>query len=436
MVQIDPDAKVHEFRFDNGMRLFVQEDHRAPVVVSQIWYAVGSSYEHDGITGISHLLEHMMFKATDELEAGEFSRIISRNGGRENAFTSRDYTAYFQQLAADRLEISFRWEADRMRDLRFDPEELKKEAAVVREERRLRTEDKPTAKTYERFNATAFLTSPQRIPVIGWMEDLEQLNVADLQAWYRAWYAPNNATLVVVGDVDPAEVYALAQKHFAGLSAEALVKPKTRSELPQTGTRRIEVKAVAQVPYLVMGYKTPTLKSAEAPWEAYALEVLAGVLDGGSSSRFSSDLVREQRVAASAGAGYDLHARLEGMFTIDGTPANGRTVVELEQALRAQIERVRNEPPTEAELDRVKAQVVAAEVFERDSVFYQAMKIGMMETMGLGWRVLDEYADGVRAVTPQQVLAVARKYLVDDTLTIAELVPQQAEEKREVRHAQ
>jgi len=239
---------VHEYQLDNGLKLIVKEDHRAPVVVSQVWYKVGSSYEHDGITGVSHVLEHMMFKGTDDHPPGEFSRIISENGGTENAFTSSDYTAYFQKLEKSRLPISFELEADRMRKLRLQDKEFRKEINVVMEERRLRTEDKPTAQTYEQFSAAAFTSSSVRIPTIGWMNDLENMQLADLQRWYERWYAPNNAVVVVVGDVVPEEVLKLAKNYFEPLKPEKIVPPKPRIEPEQQGSRRITVNAVAPGP--------------------------------------------------------------------------------------------------------------------------------------------------------------------------------------------
>ena len=418
-------GEVHEYRLDNGLKLIVKPDHRAPVMVSQIWYKVGSSYESDGITGVSHVLEHMMFKGTQNLAPGEFSRIIAEHGGRENAFTSRDYTAYFQSMERSRLPVSFELEADRMRNLLLQPEEVAKEIRVVMEERRLRTEDNPQALTFEQFNATAFLNSPYRIPVIGWMNDLENLELQDLQDWYRKWYAPNNATLVVVGDVQPEAVYALAQRYFGPLqSSPDLSPPKPRDEIEQRGMRRIEVKAPAELPFLMMGYKVPVLLTAEEDGEAYALEVLAGVLDGGNSARLARSLVRGQQVAAAASAGYSLYGRQESLLTLSGTPSSGQDIAALERALREQIGLLRDQPVSTEELERVKAQVVAANVYEQDSAFYQAMKLGTLETVGLDWRVLDDYVPRIRAVTAEQVQAVARKYLHDDGLTVGVLDPQ------------
>lgn len=417
-------ANVHEFKLDNGMKVVVQEDHRAPVVVSQVWYKVGSSYEHNGVTGISHVLEHMMFKGTKKHPPNEFSRIIAANGGKENAFTGQDYTAYFQQLEKDKLEVSFELEADRMRNLTLPEEEFKKEVQVVMEERRLRTEDEPQSLTYERFNAVAFTSSPYQYPVIGWMNDLQHMTVQDLRRWYEMWYAPNNATLVVVGDVDPQRVLALAKKHFGPLKPSKLLPVKPQREVEQRGERRLTVKAPAELPYLLMGYKVPVLRTAQEKWEPYALEVAAGVLDGGDSARFAKHIVREQQVAASAGAGYDLHSRLEDLFLIDGTPAQGKTMADLEAALRQQVQRLRDELVSPEELERVKAQVVAADVYQRDSTFYQAMRIGMLETVGLDWRLIDEYVERVKKVTPEQVQQVVKKYLLDDNLTVAYLDPQ------------
>ncbi len=424
-INIDPGAPVQSFLLDNGMKILVKEDHRSPIVVSQVWYKVGGSYEYAGITGISHAVEHMMFKGTRNLAPGRFSEIIAANGGRENAFTGKDYTAYFQTIASDRLELCLRLEADRMRNLILDENEFKKEIEVIKEERRMRTEDNPTALTYEQFNATAFLNSSYGQPIIGWMQDLDSMTIDDLSHWYRTWYAPNNATLVVSGDVDPLQVYRLAQTYFGPLQASSITPAKPRTEVEQKGERRIQVKAPAKLPYLMMGFKVPSLATAAEAWEAYALEVLAGVLDGGNSSRFSSRLVRGSEVAAQAGAGYDLYARQATLFLLDAAPNTDRQVgmEQLEQALLEEIEKIKQQAPSDAELDRVKAQVKAAAVYEQDSTFYQAMQLGILETIGLGWEKKADYLDRVQAVTAEQVRQVARKYLRKDQLTLALLHP-------------
>lgn len=421
------DGPVHERVLDNGLKVIVKEDLRAPIVTSQIWYKVGSGYEQGGTTGISHALEHMMFKGTEKLGPGDFSRIVAENGGEQNAFTSRDYTAYYQNLAADRLPIAFELEAERMRHLALPAEEFAKELEVIKEERRWRTEDDPESLTFEVFNAVAYAASPYRNPVIGWADDIAGLTVADLREWYRQWYAPNNATLVVVGDVEPAAVFALAERYFGPLSSEDIGAPRLPAEPPQYGEKRVEVKAPAKEPYLLMGYKATAVGQADPDWEPYALEMLTSILDGGASARFERELVRGQEIAASASAGYSAFSRLPGMLLFDGVPAKGHDVADLERALREQIARLRDEPVGAEELARIRNQLVAAKVYQLDSVFYQGMEIGKLETLGLGWQLIDEYLDRLAAITPEQIQAVARKYLVPENLTVAVLVPQPLE---------
>ncbi len=416
-------GKVTENLLDNGLKVIIKEDHRAPVVVSQVWYKVGSSYEPDGITGISHVLEHMMFKGTKKHQPGEFSRIVAANGGEENAFTGRDYTAYYQQLAKDRLEISFELEADRMRNITLPVDEFVKEIEVVKEERRLRTEDKPLSLTVEAFNAIAYRSLPYANPVIGWMNDLDNMQIEDLQAWYRRWYAPNNATLVVVGDVTPNEVLALAKKHFAPLKPEQIPATKPLREPPQRGEVRTRVRVPAKEPYLILGYKTPVIGATKEPWEPYALELLAAVLDGGESARLSRNLVRGAEIAVSADADYSAFSRLPGLLTLDGIPVAGHSIAALEKAMKAEVEQLKHKLVSASELERIQAQVVAEKVYELDSVFYQAMQIGILETVGLDWRLADEYPDRLKEVTPEQIRTVANRYLVNDGLTVAILEP-------------
>lgn len=416
--------QVHEKILENGLKILIKEDHRSPVVVSQIWYKVGSSYEPNGITGISHMLEHMMFKGTEKYPSGKFSEIIAENGGNENAFTGQDYTAYFQTLEKSRLEISFKLEADRMRNLHLLKEELVKELEVVTEERRMRTDDKPRSKTYEHFQAMAFSNSPYKNPVIGWPSDIAAYKVDDLQVWYERWYAPNNATLVVVGDIEAKAVFELADKYFADLKTSEIKPLKPQTEIEQHGVRKMTMKLPAKLPYLLMGYKVPVLNTLEDKSEAYALDVLAGILDGGNSARLSSRLVRGQQIAVSAGAGYSFSSRLADLFTFSGTPAEGKTIEELENAFKAEIKILQTELVSEEELQRIKAQVLADAVYQRDSNFYQAMLLGMLETVGIGWQEVDKYVEKINKITPEQVREVARKYLIEDKLNIAYLDPQ------------
>jgi zinc protease len=420
---VSADDKVSEFMLDNGMKVIVLEDHRAPVVVSQVWYRVGSSDEYEGVTGISHLLEHMMFKGTNRLEPGEFSRIVASLGGEENAFTSRDYTAYFQTLASDRLERVIELEADRMVNLQLVDDEFERERAVVIEERRLRTEDRPTSLFWERLLASAWLANPYRRPVIGWMDDLESLTIDDLRNWYRRWYSPSNAILVVAGAVEPAEVERLARRHFGPIEGGKRPLRRATAEPHPLGSQRLELAVEGANPYLALAYRVPTAgtSSDDQAWQPYALEVLAWILDGGTSARLARDLVRGSEVAASAGASYSPHARLEDLFVLYAIPGRERTLTELEEALRKQVEQLQQQEIDAAELERVKAQVVAEDLFERDSLYYQAQQLGSLEANGLGWQRGNEYVKRIESVTARQVLEVARRYLVDRRLTTATL---------------
>ena len=418
---------VHEYELDNGLRILVKQDKRAPVAVIQVWYKVGTSYEHEGITGLSHALEHMMFKGTKKHKSGEFEKMVSAIGARNNAFTSQDYTAYYEVLASDKLEGAMEIEADRMRNLVFDPQEFKKEIEVVKEERRWRTDDKPSSLTREQFNAVAFLNSPYRAPVIGWMVDLEGMKLKDAKEWYKMWYTPNNATLVVVGDVEPLKVFDMAKKYFSVYASNDLPEVKARTEVPQKGQRNITLKLPAKLANLRMGFKTPGMISAKKgrvpDWEPYALEVLANILDGGDSARFAKNLIRGKEIAASAGAGYYGYGRLDNLLVITGVPAKGVETSELKKSLLDEINILKTELVSEAELKRVKAQVIAGEVFELDSIQHMATLLGSLETVGLGHKYIDQYVPGVLAVTAKQIQEVAKKYLIEDTLTVAELIP-------------
>ena len=416
-------AQVHEHRLANGLRILFKADHRAPVVVSMLWYRAGSMDEVTGTTGVAHVLEHMMFKGTAELPAGEFSRTIARAGGRDNAFTNKDATAYHQQLHRSQLPLALRLEADRMSGLLLAADEFAREIQVVMEERRLRTDDQPRSLLYEAFMASAYVAHPYRTPVIGWMQDLRNMRVEDARDWYRAWYAPNNATLVVVGDLEATEVFAEAQKWFGPMASGPLPERKQQEEPPQRGTRRIEVSAPAELPYLLLGWHVPVLRNEGGDDDAYALWVLAAVLDGSDAARLPRDLVRGERLAVSANASYDPVNRGPGLFLLSATPSAGRGVRALEEALRRQVERIAREGITPEELERTKLQAVAARVFQRDSFYAQAMDIGVLTNAGLPGDFTDEQVRRLQGVTAEQVQAVAFKYFSDDNLTVAAVRP-------------
>jgi len=431
-----------EHKLTNGLRIIVKTDRRAPVAVVMAWYRVGSIDEVNGATGVAHVLEHMMFKGTSTLQPGEYSRTIAAAGGRENAFTSNDFTGYFAMLQKSRLELALRLEADRMANLTLSAEEFAKEIKVVMEERRWRTEDRPHSLVYEQLMATALTAHPYRNPIIGWMNDLENMRIEDARDFYRKWYAPNNAVLVIVGDVEPKEVFALAEKHFGAIPSRPLPARKPQDEPPQLGVKRVTVKAPAELPTVMMTFRAPSLRDPERDWEPYAMKMLAAVLSGSEAARLNRSLVREQRLASGADASYDGIARGPDFFYLSATPIPGKSAADVEQGLRREMARIIDEGVTEEELDRAKAQAIAAEVYQRDSMFFQARIIGVLEMTGLSHRSVDVQLKKLREVTSEQVREAARKYFREDALTIATLDPQPAKGGRPaaapagLRHAQ
>ncbi len=422
---MSPKVETQEFTLSNGLRLIVREDHRAPTVAHMVWYRAGSMDEVNGKTGVAHVLEHMMFKGTDKIKTGEFSRLVAAVGGRENAFTSLDYTAYFQQVEKSKLATVMQLEADRMSNLNFDDAEFKKEIQVIMEERRLRTEDNPNAIMNETLMATAFMSSPYRHPVIGWMNDLENMQAVDARNWYANWYAPNNAIVVISGDVDPAKVYVLAEQYYGQLQSKILPVRKPQIEPVQIGIKNVLVQAPADNKQITMAWKVPHLDPNKPDQvEPFAIEVLGGVLDGYDNARLTRALVKQQRLADGVDAAYDLISRGPQLFQISATVAKGKTVAQVQVGIRQVLQELITQGVTEAELKRIKVRILANQIYKRDSIFGQAMEIGSAEIAGFSWRDLDSLLARIQAVTPAQVQAVAKRYLVDEGLTIAILDPQ------------
>ena len=418
-----PETTLPETTLPNGLKIIVKEDRRAPTIAHMVWYRAGSMDEFNGTTGVAHVLEHMMFKGTSTLKVGEFSKRVAAAGGRENAFTGKDYTAYFQQVHKSKLELVMKLEADRMANLRLTDAEFAKEIKVIMEERRWRTDDQPRALVYETLLATAFKAHPYHIPTIGWMRDLETMKGQDARDWYTRWYAPNNATLIVTGDVKFDEVVKLAKKYYGQHKAKKLPERKAQDEPEQLGMRRVIVKAPAELPYVLLAFRTPRVMDVDKDVEPFALEVLAGVLDGHDGARLTANLIRGTRIAVEAGAGYESMQRGPALFTLEGTPAEGKSAADVEAALRAEVKKIADNGISEAELKRVKAQVVAQQVYKRDSIFGQAMEIATVEMSGFSHKQIDRMQGKVRAVTAADVQAVAKKYFGDGQMTVATLAP-------------
>ncbi|QEY60222.1 insulinase family protein [Pseudomonas sp. C27(2019)] len=417
-----------EFSLDNGLKVIVREDHRAPVVVSQLWYKIGSSYETPGSTGLAHALEHMMFKGSSKLGPGESSRILRELGAEENAFTSDDYTAYYQVLARDRLEVALEMEADRLASLTLPEDEFIREIEVIKEERRMRTDDRPSSLAYERFKALAYPASGYHIPTIGWMHDLERMTIADLRDWHDRWYAPNNAILVIVGDVQPDEVKTLVERHFAKIPARPIPASKQPLEQAEPGQRSITLYLKAQLPSLMMGFNVPSLASSDNSTSVHALRLISALLDGGNSARLPTELERKQELVAGASAWYNAFSRGDSLFVLSAAPnvQKGKTLAQVEAGLWQQLKLLQDTPPTVAELDRVRAQVLAAEVYAQDSITSQAQQIGRLESVGLSWRLQDSDLATLQAVTPADIQAAAQQFFIPTRLTTAYVHPEEA----------
>ena len=429
LVQASTASGAQLFTLKNGMQLIVQPDRRAPTAMHMGWLRVGSMDEVDGRSGVAHVLEHMMFKGTKKLAPGEFSRRVAALGGQENAFTSRDYTGYYQQIPAHRLADVMRLESDRFAHNQWPDAEFTKELAVVKEERRMRTEDQPRAALIEQLYAATFIASPYRRPVVGWMSDLDSMTPADARQFYRQWYAPGNAAVVVAGDVDPQQVLALAQKTYGAIPARALPARKPRTEPEQKGLRRIDFKAPAEQAYVALAFHVPGVERIEdmqdGDRDGLALMVLSAVLSGYDGARLERALTQgAERVADSADSHASVFGRGPALFMLTGVPAAGKTADQVEAALRAQLERVAREGVSEAELSRVKTQWAASTIYARDSLYSQASDLGSNGVQGLPLDADERLLRLLRAVTPAQVQAVAARYFGDDQLTVATLLPQ------------
>jgi len=410
--------QVHEATLSNGLKVLLFEKHRSPLVTFQVWYRVGSRNEAWEKTGLSHMLEHMMFKGTAKVGPEEFSRIIQENGGQDNAFTSRDYTAYFETLNSERIDVAIGLESDRMQNLMLREEDFRIERMVVMEERRLRTDDNPTSFLYEQLEAAVYEVQPYHWPIIGWMEDIRRLTLEDLKAHYRTYYNPVNAILVIVGDFKTEDLLPKLEKAFGSIPRGAVPEQKKPLDPPQIGERRIEIKKEAQLPYIAIGYRAPNLQDPDG----YVLEVIATILSGGRSSRLYQDLVRGNHLVFSADADQSLLSRDPSLFYLTANPLPGKEASDVEKALGEEVERLQKESVGEKELEKAKNQLEASFIFAQDSLFYQAMLLAHHE-IASSWTTINDYLPSIRKVTPEDIRRVAQKYFVPENRTVAVLIP-------------
>ncbi|WP_376709044.1 M16 family metallopeptidase [Comamonas sp.] len=433
---------VQQFTLKNGMQLIVQPDRRAPTAVHMVWVRVGSMDEINGVTGVAHALEHMMFKGSKTVKPGDFSRRVAALGGQENAFTWRDYTGYYQQIPSSRLEDVMKLESDRFANNQWPDAEFKKEIEVIKEERRMRTDDQPRAVLMEQLTAATFMASPYHHPVVGWMNDLDAMKPDDVRNFHKRWYVPANAAVVVVGDVNVAQVRAWAEKYYGSIPASVVPERKPQLEPKQIGVRRIEVKQPAEQAFIAMAYRVPTLNHVEKlqadDKDALALLVLSAVLDGYDGARLERALVQGEgqangRVADSAGSSASIMGRGPSLFMLTGVPAKGKTVADVEAALRAQIQKIAQEGVQADELERVKTQWMASNVYERDSVMGQAQNLGNYWIQGMPLDAEDKLLAELKKISSDDVKAVAARYFGDDQLTVGTLVPQPLPEGSKAR---
>lgn len=438
--------QTHEKRLPNGLKILVRQDKRAPVAVVQLWYRVGSVDEFDTISGVSHALEHMMFRGTSKVKDGEYAKTIARLGGKQNAFTSQDATVYFAQIAKEHVGDVLRLEADRMRHLRLQPELFAKEIQVIREERRQRTDDQPLAFFMEQMRANAWQVTPSRQPIIGWASDIERMNIAHLQDWYRRWYQPQNATLVVVGDVVPADIFAKAAQYFGKLQNTTDMLPQRSRPLdpPQAGLRDFVISRPSELAYLGLAWQVPKLelnaellaqmenlsagkqdfaKLPESLRDVLALRVLSFVLDGVAASRLPKKLVREQALITAVSAHYDGLLRGDALFSVTFA-GEEKQLAAAEAALHRELADIVQHGVSETELSRLRLQFLASQVFQQDSLFGQAMSLGQLNNLALTPRHEAAIFAALSQVGAQDLSHVVKKYLVDARLTRGRLQPQ------------
>jgi len=399
--------QVVERTLPNGFKMLLLEDHKAPVAVVQVWYRVGGRNEVPGVTGLSHMLEHMLFKGTEKYPNGE-----------QRAFTSDDATTYFAKLAADRIDVEIGLEADRMRNVILSEELFEPERQVVTEERRMRVDDQPTAYLFETLTAATFLEHPYRQPVIGWASDIAGWKLTDLRAHYDQYYQPNNAFLVAVGDFDAEALAKKIEASFGPIPRGPEPPPVRAREQEPRGPVRVLVERPAKLPFIAVNYRVPNLRHADSP----ALEVLEVVLSGGKSSRLYRSLVEDGRIALDASAGYARTARDDKTFTLSAQAQPGIDAERMERALLEQVEAIQTKAPSDAELARAKAQIESSFIFSLDSMFYRAMLLGTYEIAG-SWRDIDEYLPAVRKVTADDVQRVARTWLTEKNRVTGVLIP-------------
>lgn len=420
-----------EMTLNNGLKVIIREDHRAPIVMTQIWYAVGSSDESGNLLGISHVLEHMMFKGTQKVPNDEFTRLCRIYGGSVNAFTSNNYTYYHQLYPKQYFNLALELEADRMRNLVLRQQDFDPEIKVVMEERRQRTEDNPRNLGFERFKWIAYPTSHSRQPTIGLMKNLNNIQLKDLKKWYQTWYAPNNATLVIVGDVNAEQALKKIEHYFGAFQKKVIPERNDVLEFDRLGYRQIEMNLPVQVPNLYMAWNVKSLKTAKNPQDAYALTIIQSLLDGGISSRLQDRLIRDRKILTSISVSYDPYNRGDSLFLISALPNEGVSLLQAQTAIQAEMDTFKTELVESQELNRVKANFVSNLVYSQDDITSQAKLIGQMQVNGLDFRSIDQLPQHYDTVSAEDIQKIANVFFIRENLSVLYLMPEQ--QSKEIR---
>ncbi len=413
IVDINFESRIKEFTLKNGLKVILIEDKRTDNVISSIWYKVGSSYETAGITGISHLLEHMMFKATESTRSGEFSAEIKKIGGSENAFTGRDFTGYYQKVDKEYLLMCLEYEADRMINLKFNIDELKSEREVVKEERRLRTEDQPFSTIFEEIGLNILGMTGYGIPIIGTMDDLTNINITDLDYWYKKFYNPSNATLIIAGNFDEAETVKAIKNIFEPIKPRIIDFNKYRYPQIDESYEKIVIKERLPNPTLILSFVKP--KFADIPRKnAYAIDLLFEILDGSFSSRFTENIV-DKKIALNTFVSYDLYAKERNIISIGGTPREDITLSQLEESLLSELKSIITDGLEDDELNNTKSRIISKNIYRFDSIFTQAMIVGRLESKDISWKILDDYITDIKSIEDKDIIEAAQ-YIISMNL--------------------
>ncbi|WP_406613118.1 M16 family metallopeptidase [Acinetobacter schindleri] len=413
-----------ETTLKNGLKVIIREDHRAPMVMTQIWYKVGSTDESGNTLGISHVLEHMMFKGTSKVPNDEFTRISRIYGGSINAATFTNYTNYYQLYPKAYFPMALELEADRMSNLLLRQQDFEPEMKVVMEERRQRTEDNPRSRAFERFKWISYPTSHYRQPVIGHMKTLNNIQLNDVKQWYKTWYTPNNAILVIVGDIESEQALLQVQKYFADTPSRATPQRNDVLEFEHLGYRHMEINTDVQVPNLYMTWNVKSLASAINPQDAYALTIIRSLLDSGISSRLQDRLVRDRKLLTSVSVSYDPYNRGDSLFSISALPANGVSFEDAQKAIQTEVDALKTEDIPKHELERITTRFVSNLIYNQDSIAGQAKMIGNLEVNGLSYRLMDELPKYYENVSMSDIQRVANSYFIRENLSTLYLAPE------------